>query len=272
MALMKYNPAYLGTLEDSQNHYVQHQAKRQATLSSPKTHRKAAAETWTSLLRGVTTKKQRKILLGLMSDGIAPWFENVEMLMDFLTDSFAVGGSTALLALSGLFYLIQEKNLDYPQFYNKLYGLVDAYILHSKHRSRFLRLLDTFLLSTHLPAALVASFIKRLSRFCLHSAPAGLVVVIPWIYNLLKNHPNCTFMIHRKFNPETDTREDPFDENEPDPMKTGAIDSSLWEIETIQSHYQPSVAAIARVISEQFTKPRYNLEDFLDHSYGSVSE
>ena len=60
--------------------------------------------------------------------------------------------------------------------------------------------------------------------------------------------------------------------SEPDPQLTHAIDSSLWEIETLQSHYHPNVASLARIISEQFTKQQYNLEDFLDHGYASMVE
>lgn len=197
--------------------------------------------------------------------------------MDFLTDSYNSGGSTSLQALSGVFYLIQEKNLDYPDFYKKLYSLLDAGILHSKHRSRFFRLLDTFLASTHLPAVLVASFIKRLARLTLSAPPAGVVAVVPWIYNLLKKHPTCTFMIHREVRTkeaketlEMEGMDDPFDSDEEDPMETNAIESSLWELVTLQTHYHPNVATLAKIISEQFTKHAYNLEDFLDHSYGSV--
>ena len=58
--------------------------------------------------------------------------------------------------------------------------------------------------------------------------------------------------------------------DERDPMKTGAIDSSIWEIETLQSHYHPNVATLAKVVSEQFTKQSYNMEDFLDHSYATL--
>ena len=238
-------------------------------------HKKVAQELWLNILRRSLTKAQRKIILGLMTTHIVPWFTRPELLMDFLTDSFNIGGSMSLAALSGLFHLMQEKNLDYPQFYTKLYSLLTSDILHSKHRSRFFRLLDTFLSSTHLPAALVASFIKRLARLSLSAPPSGIVVVVPWIYNLLKNHPTCTFMIHRRpeysdFS-EGEGMDDPFDMAEPDPMETGAIESSLWEIHTLQSHYHPNVATIAKIISEQFTKQAYNLEDFLDHSYSSVS-
>ncbi|KAF7182265.1 hypothetical protein CNMCM7691_001744 [Aspergillus felis] len=249
-------------------------SKQNKKLLSVNSHKKRAQDAWLVILQNNLTHTQRKTLLRNMVYTVEPWFNRPELLMDFLTDSYNVGGATSLLALSGLFYLIQEKNLDYPQFYHKLYSLLDADLLHSKHRSRFFRLMNTFLSSTHLPAALIASFIKRLSRLALNAPPTAIVVIVPFIYNLLKNHPTCTFMLHRvvrdeqtKATLEAEGMDDPFDVNETDPTRTKAIESSLWEIETLQSHYHPNVAAIARIISEQFTKQAYNLEDFLDYTY-----
>lgn len=236
-------------------------------------HRQKAQKAWSKLMSQELSKSQRKAILESMTSYIAPWFSKVELLMDFLTDSFNVGGSTSLLALSGLYYLIVHKNLDYPSFYTKLYSLLDADILHSRHRSRFFRLLDTFLASTHLPAVLVASFIKRLSRLCLYGPPAATVAVVPWIYNLLKTHPTCTWMLHRNsgYEPlEEQLWGDPFKVEELDPMKTDALGSSLWEMHTLQTHYHPNAAAVAKVLSEQFTKQAYNIEDFLDHSYSTM--
>ncbi|KAI9778511.1 MAG: hypothetical protein M1839_008041 [Geoglossum umbratile] len=240
-------------------------------------HKKQAQTAWLALFKLGLDKEQRKIVLGMVSSRIAPSFVKVELLMDFLTDSLNSGGSTSLLALSGLFYLIQEKNLDYPMFYQKLYSMLDAGVLHSRHRSRFFRLLDTFLASTHLPAALVASFIKRLSRLSLQAPPSAIVAVIPWVYNLLKRHPTCTFMVHREVYGEdkigelrNDGMNDPFDMSEEDPMETDAISSSLWEIQMLQAHYHPNVATLAKITSEQFTKHAYNMEDFLDHSYSTM--
>lgn len=65
--------------------------------------------------------------------------------------------------------------------------------------------------------------------------------------------------------------EDPFLPDESDPMNTKAIESCLWEVVQLQSHYHPNVATITNIMSEQFTKHAYNIEDFLDHSYASVS-
>lgn len=249
-------------------------SKENKKIVSINSHKKRAQDAWLAVLRNDLTQPLRKTLLRIMVHHVEPWFNRPELLMDFLTDSYNVGGATSLLALSGLFYLIQEKNLDYPQFYPKLYSLLDAEILHSKHRSRFFRLLNTFLASTHLPATLVASFIKRLSRLSLNAPPAAIVAIVPFMYNLFKNHPTCTFMLHRAIRDkelqaeiEAEGMEDPFDPEESDPDRTGAIDSCLWEIESLQSHYHPNVASIARIISEQFTKHSYNLEDFLDYTY-----
>lgn len=244
---------------------------------SRKSHLKKGQEAWLSVIRQKLSKQQRKSILGLFVPQIVPWFSRPEQFMDLLTDSYNEGGETTLLALAGIFHLMSEKNLDYPSFFEKLYSLLDDGLLHSKHRSRFFRLLDTFMGSTHLPAALVASFIKRLSRLALSAPPSGIVVVVPWIYNMFKKHPSTTFMMHREARcPEEQDEwdmygaEDPFSMQEKDPMNTGAIESSVWELETLQSHYHPNVATLAKIISEQFTKQAYNLEDFLDHSYNSV--
>jgi U3 small nucleolar RNA-associated protein 19 len=229
-------------------------------------------------LRTSLDKKQRRMILMALTGRVVPWINDVNRLMDFLTGSFEEGGDTSLLALSGLFHLMQERNLDYPDFYRKLYSLLDGDILRSKHRERFFVLLDVFLSSSHLPAQLVASFIKRLARLALHAPPGAITIVIPWIYNTLKSHPQCTFMIHRERMESSNKRklesaalEDPFDMLQENPMETDAIESSLWEVETLQSYYYPSVATLAKVISEPFRKQSYNLDDFLGHTYNSVS-
>lgn len=84
-------------------------------------------------------------------------------------------------------------------------------------------------------------------------------------------------MLHRHSYPpytksKNDLGVDQYDPEEKDPQQTGAIDSSLWELETLQSHYHPTVSSIARIISEQFTKQQYSLEDFLDHGYVTMLE
>ncbi|CAK7225614.1 Maturation and nuclear export of 40S ribosomal subunits interacting protein [Sporothrix bragantina] len=258
-------------------------AKRSHALYSVAKHRKMAQDAWLAVLQraasSTTDKSLRKQALGIASTVIAPWFAQPELMLDFLTDCYDAGGATSLLALSGLYYLIRERNVDYPAFFRKLYSLLDAELLHSKHRARFFRLMDSFLASSHLPVQMVASFLKRLARLCLHAPPSAVVSVVPWIYNMLKKHPQCTFMIHRV--PRTaeeraalaqDGLADPFLLSEQDPMETHAVDSCLWELVQLQTHYHPNVATIAKIVSEQFTKQAYNVEDFFDHSYQSMLE
>ncbi|KIW22160.1 uncharacterized protein PV07_12481 [Cladophialophora immunda] len=237
-----------------------------------------AMDSYAAQIAAPMSASQRKQLLKqLQSPEAIDSLRRPEILMDFFTDSLDMRDlGLAVPALTGLFHLITTKNLDYPSFYPRLYALLDRDLLHSKYRSRVLRHLDIFLSPTnHLPAATIASFIKRLSRLCLFAPPSAIVAIIPFIYNLLKQHPTTTFMIHRNpYPPYTKFKynlgNDPFDPNEPNPQLTNAIDSSLWELETCQSHYHPTVASIARIISEQFTKQQYNLEDFLDHGYATL--
>lgn len=264
--------------EDMGEFYLDKPKKKNHPVNSLTQQKRQGQEAWLALLGVGPNREQRKQVLHIMTRSIAPWFSRPELLADFLTDSYNSGGSISLLALSGVFYLIQNRNLDYPSFYQKLYSLLDAEVLHSKHRSRFLRLLDTFLASTHLPAVMVASFIKRLARLALNAPPAAIVAIIPWFYNLFRRHPLTTFMLHRELRTEEEKAlvesegfHDPFVTDETDPMETRAIDSCLWELVQLQSHYHPNIATIAKIISEQFTKQSYNVEDFLDHSYSSVS-
>ena len=63
---------------------------------------------------------------------------------------------------------------------------------------------------------------------------------------------------------------DPFDPEEKDPMLTNALGSSLWELVSHVNHYDPSVSTLAKIFQEAFRKPSYVLEDFLDHTYGTV--
>lgn len=237
--------------------------------------RKRTGDAWLTLMRQPLSSEHRRQLLGLIPVQIEPSVPNPELLLDFLTDCCDGGGSEAVLALEGLHRLITQHGLDYPLLYHKLYALLDSQAFHKKHRSRFLRLVNTFLASTHLPAVLVASFVKRLSRLSLFGPPAAIVATAPLIYNLMQNHPACTPMLHRQLPRSVDSRKteqfsDPFDAEEPDPNLTGAIDSSVWELDTLRSHWHPNVATIAKILAEQFLKQSYNLEDFLDHSYGSL--
>ncbi|SAM62410.1 related to NOC4-nucleolar protein, mediates maturation and nuclear export of 40S ribosomal subunits [Ustilago bromivora] len=233
---------------------------------------------------------------------ILPHLTKPTLLHDFLVSCLDSHGATALLALNGIFTLVTKHNLDYPQFYNRLYSMLDASVLHMKYRARFLRLLETFLSSTHLSSTLVASFAKRLSRLSLRAPPAAIASVVPFVYNLLKSHPRCLSMVHKEWDGDRLNTgpagvSDPFSPDEKDPLKTNALDSSLWELASFgaaavakgnsggpsmgadggsvvpgEAHYLGSVTSLARILAEPFTRERYSLDDFLDITYATLFE
>lgn len=223
-----------------------------------------------ALLSFPLAQSQYKATLLILHKRIIPYMAQPQLLMDFLTDSYNSGGEIVpILALNSLYELMKTYNLEYPDFYTKLYSLLTPRLLYTRYRSRYFRLCDLFLSSTHLLAALIASFIKRLARLALTASASGVVIVIPFIYNLLKRHPTCMIMIH---NPDVTEYNDPFDMEEVDPLKTNAIGSSVWELDTLLNHYHPNIATLARIFKEPFRKHNYNLEDFLDWSYTSLLE
>lgn len=222
---------------------------------------------WLRVLRqplGVDSLKQ---LLAVMHARVIPNMSRPQLLMDFLTDAYDFGGTVSLLALNAVFELIQHHQLDYPDFFTRLYALLaDGALLASAHRARFLRMLDLFMSSTHLPAAIPAAFVKRLSRLALFAPPGAVVAVIPFVYNQLQRHPNCRVMIHR----DGAAGEDVFDNEAKDPLHAHALDSSLWELHTLTAHYHPNVASLAKIMGQPFTKPQYHLEHFFSHSYETL--
>lgn len=63
---------------------------------------------------------------------------------------------------------------------------------------------------------------------------------------------------------------DPYEPSNLSPFESKALDSSLWEIAALQRHYLSPISSLAKIFSEVFTKPKYGMEDFLDHTYMTV--
>ncbi|KAM6155349.1 nucleolar complex protein 4 homolog isoform 2-T2 [Rhynchocyon petersi] len=203
-----------------------------------------------------------KKVLVIMHDAILPHLAQPTLLMDFLTSAYDVGGAISLLALNGLFILIHQHNLEYPDFYQKLYSLLEPSVFHVKYRARFFHLADLFLSSSHLPAYLVAAFAKRLARLALTAPPEALLMVLPFICNLLRRHPACRVLVHRPGGPELDA--DPYDPGEQDPAKSRALESSLWELQALQKHYHPEVSKAASVINQALCVPEVSIAPLLE--------
>ncbi|KAL0065205.1 Maturation and nuclear export of 40S ribosomal subunits interacting protein [Marasmius tenuissimus] len=245
------------------------------SLHSLPSHRAVFTRAWLALLPKLSvpddpegTKALVLRALNVMHRGVLPHLTRPVLVMDWIGACVDYGGVAGLLALNALYALMKEYNLDYPSFYTRLYGFLDRDTLHLKHRARFFRMTELFLSSTHLPATLVASFVKRLARLSLNAPPAAIVMILPFTYNLLKRHPALMPMIHR----DEDASHDPFNPTDGNPLTTDAISSSLWEIQTHKSHYHSSVSTLAKMFSEAFTKQKYSMEDFLDHTYFTLFE
>lgn len=221
---------------------------------------------WLAILRIVPEDciAVHKRILAVLDDSVIPFMTRPQLLIDYLTAAYDAGGIVSLLALSSLFTLIRKHNLDYPAFYPKLYSLLDQRILHISYRRRFLRLLDMFMQSTMITVGLVAAFAKKVSRLALYAPAASLQWVVPFVYNLLKRHPACRVMIHREG--IDSLAADPWLEDEPNPEASRALESSLWELQTLTRHAWGPVARQAGIFSDRFTKPPMDLEKFLGHS------
>ncbi|KAM7050687.1 nucleolar complex protein 4 homolog isoform 1-T2 [Molossus nigricans] len=245
------------------NFYVKHaELSDKWKVTHLKEHRKAFQLMWLGFLKNKLPLSLCKKVLVIMHDSILPHLAQPSLTIDFLTRAYDMGGAISLLALNGLFILIHKHNLEYPDFYRKLYSLLDPSIFHVKYRARFFHLADLFLSSSHLPAYLVAAFAKRLSRLSLTAPPEALLMVLPFICNLLRRHPACRVLVHRPRGPELDA--DPYDPGEEDPAKSRALESSLWELQALQRHYHPEVSKAASVINQALTVPEVSLAPLLE--------
>ncbi|XP_071946361.1 nucleolar complex protein 4 homolog B-like [Antedon mediterranea] len=232
-----------------------------------KEQRKAFSNAWLSFLLLSLPLQTYKTVLFMMHDKVIPHMSSPVMLTDFLTASYNIGGAISLLALNAIFILMTQHNLEYPEFYKKLYSLLEPSIFHVKYKARFFYLTNLFLSSSHLPAYLVAAFAKKLSSLALTAPPPAVMLVVPFVCNLIKRHPTCKTLIAR----DTEAmKDDPFLADETDPSKCRALASSLWELKTLKHHYLPSVATTAGSIERPFPKVEWDLTDFYESSYDEM--
>eukprot|EP00039_Didymoeca_costata_P013383 m.203006 g.203006 ORF g.203006 m.203006 type:complete len:526 (+) comp15755_c0_seq29:51-1628(+) len=254
--------------EDISRFLISPEPHEDHSIRQLKSHKKVFSECWlTYLENNIPSDIFREILISLPEE-VMPHMTNPKLLIDFLRDSYDLGGYLSILALHGVFVLIYQYNLDYPKFYEKLYLLLNGDVFEMEHRKRFFGLLDKFLSSSMLPAYLVAAFIKRLSRLCLRATPVGCMIGIRLVYTFLKRHPSCKVLIH---NPNAYPEFDPYIMSEPDPSKSRALESSLWEMQSLRSHYHPDVAKLVCVLEDPaLRKKEMNLARACQTTYSKL--
>ncbi|KAD4982184.1 hypothetical protein E3N88_18855 [Mikania micrantha] len=222
-----------------------------------------------------------KEVLVTLHQAVIPYLSNPILLCDFLTRSYDIGGVISVMSLSSLFILMTEHGLEYPNLYVKLYALLQPSIFIAKHRAKFFQLLDSCLKSPLLPAYLAASFAKKLSRLALTAPPSGGLVITALIHNLLRRHPSINCLVHQEEKDQTAKDDsgikpgiDHFNNEETDLLKTNALRSSLWEIDTLRHHYCPPVSRFVLSLENDLTVRSKTTEvvvkDFSSGSYATI--
>ncbi|XP_065366345.1 nucleolar complex protein 4 homolog A [Calliphora vicina] len=227
--------------------------------------RKCINKVWNNLMVWLDTEVPENVhkqMLIVLLERILTHLEKPVMLTDFLMDSLDCGGAVSLLALQGVFTLIQKHNITYPNIYEKLYSMFEPEIFHTKFKARLFYLADIFLSSTHLPENLVAAFVKRLARLSLIAPPQDAIIILYFIGNLILRHSGLKSLICAQQPQEV--AEDPFIMEEREPTKSNAIKSSLWEVVALQKHAIPSVATAARFIAQPLPNKEWDLSTVLE--------
>lgn len=231
-----------------------------------KAEKKLFSKCWHKLIKQLPAhdlQLHEQVLRSLCADTTICCINQPLLLGDYLTECCNFGGIIRLLSLKGLFFLIQKHNFDCPDFYEKLYQMLDASVLHSAYTELLFELLELFMSSSHLPAYVVAAFAKRLSRLCLSSAGACHIWIIPFVYNLLKNHPACLVLIHRSATAASNAEDrDVYDWDAPTIEQSNALASSLWELHALKTHFYFKVGLRYKIFEERMTKRAFRLDDY----------
>jgi len=239
--------------------------------------KKAAGRCGLQFLQLPLPKDVYKRVLLRMHSHVLPHLRSPLLLSDFLTRSYDVGGYTSVLALNGLFELMTRHNLEYPQFYKKLYNVLDSSVFLVRYRSRFFELLHICIVSgSKLPAYLCAAFAKRLCHLSLTAPPAGVMLAIALVHNMIQKHSALLPLVHRtELGVAEKDGSDPFNPTEDDPANCNALHSSLWELQAMKQHFCPSVRTMVSSFESPFAElkvKKFNVEDFVDETYEGLFE
>ncbi|KXZ55062.1 hypothetical protein GPECTOR_3g22 [Gonium pectorale] len=275
---------------------------RRAQWANPKMQKRLFGDAWLALLSLPLPPDVLRGALLRLPGSVIPALPAPVRLADFLTHCLGRSGLTGMLALHGIFLLVTRHGLEYPRFYERLYQLLVPQAFAARSRSQFFRLADTFLSSGLVPAYTVAAFAKRFARLALTAPPPGACIAIAFIHNLLRRHPALQRMLHDPAaasaaatgtadggtqagaKPKSGKKAgggaaggpgvDVYDESEPDPAKSRAVESSLWEVEALRNHYCPQVSTFCAVLdkdlSDRTKTAEINLEEVLGAADGQT--
>lgn len=78
---------------------------------------------------------------------------------------------------------------------------------------------------------------------------------------MISRHPGLKCLVNNPIGPASC---DPFIMDERDPLKSNAINSSLWELKSLQSHIIPNVADAARFINSPLPSIEWDMSSILE--------
>lgn len=140
--------------------------------------------------------------LGIANRHVIPQLENPLLLANFFTDAFdnTRNIDVQIMSLGCLLVLIGNHQLEYPNFYQKLYLLLSrssdsASILLASQSQRFLKILETVLKSSKLSLGLISSFLKKLLQASMTHPPNVILWVCALMVNLMKKNTSLMKMI-----------------------------------------------------------------------------
>ncbi|GKY94697.1 hypothetical protein MPSEU_000435200 [Mayamaea pseudoterrestris] len=239
------------------------------TYQRVQSHHRVWAKAWLAVLKTTLPLPALKQALQFLPQSVLPNVAHPLQFSDFFMSAYDSTGVVPIMALDGLFILITKHGLEYKNFYKQLYRLITPSLLYVKYRTRFFTLLDKCLSRNDmLPAHIVAAFCKRLLRCSLQGPPSSILFILALCSNLMRKHPEVSCLIHRQ-----EDLEDGFDAKVDDPEQANALQSSLWEIYSLEKHYYPPVVTLAKSFgrAEELKAPLYNLtDDFLGYTYKSL--
>ncbi|KAH0625357.1 hypothetical protein JD844_014811 [Phrynosoma platyrhinos] len=119
---------------EMKNFLVKHTNQEEWKVSKLKEHRVAFERMWLGFLKHKLPGNLYKKVLVILHESILPHMNEPILMIDFLTVAYNIGNL--------------REPLEYPDFYKKLYSLLDPYVFYVKYRTRFFHLLDLFLSSS----------------------------------------------------------------------------------------------------------------------------
>ncbi|XP_020965051.1 nucleolar complex protein 4 homolog B [Arachis ipaensis] len=224
-------------------------------------------QAWLSFLRLPLPLDVYKEVLVNLHQVVIPHLSNPVMLCDFLTRSYDIGGVVSVMALSSLFILMTQYGLEYPNFYEKLYVLLVPSIFMAKHRSisSYAEIIDFW---PHFDSGAVCN---SLIEFLMHEQEDQ---VDEGKGDKATDEATAANSDDAKVSASQKLRIDHFNYGEPNPKKSNAMRSSLWEVDTILQHYCPPVSRFALSLENDLTvrakTSEVNVGDFSSGSYATI--